>query len=377
MTPRPITHRYTKVWLSLLATIAIALSLWLTIEKLTGRIDTLAGCGAASASHTSSSCANVLGSKWSMLFGVIPISILSLSTYLVIIISLWFEKPLFRHARLLSAWLLLWAAVWFTILQLFVIKTICPYCMTVHGLGSIIAISILIAERRLAAYMMTAALTLVSAVALIQHLGPEPASHRIDQQETLPATSRFFNGEKTYALDELPHIGAAKPERVIVKYFDYRCEACHEVHEQLTDFIQKHPSKLAVILIPVPLNHSCNPHLPETAQSHTNACELAELALRAWSADRSRFAEIHHTLFEISELPLAAAEAMIYGIIGEEAMSSVDDAWVAHTLKLGLEDYKALSTSTPVMPKILLEGSSILQGKAKDQATFEAILLAQ
>ena len=57
--------------LCILSAAAFALSFWLTVQKWTGNIDSLAGCGAGS------DCANVLGSKWSMVMGLIPVSVFS------------------------------------------------------------------------------------------------------------------------------------------------------------------------------------------------------------------------------------------------------------------------------------------------------------
>ena len=40
--------------------------------------------------------------------------------------------------------LVLVAAVWFVALQLFVIKAVCPWCMTAHGLGFVAGLLLLI-----------------------------------------------------------------------------------------------------------------------------------------------------------------------------------------------------------------------------------------
>ena len=66
--------------LCILSVLAFALSLWLTIQKWTGNIDSLAGCGSGS------DCANVLGSKWSMVMGLIPVSVFSCLLYLVMVV---------------------------------------------------------------------------------------------------------------------------------------------------------------------------------------------------------------------------------------------------------------------------------------------------
>ena len=136
----------------------------------------------------------------------------------------------------------------------------------------------------------------------------------------------------------------------------------------------KYPGKLAVIVLPVPLERECNPHLPLGMKDHSNACRFAALALRIWRADRSKFAEFHQWLFEYHDQPYEAAEAMAYSLVGADKIESVDTSWVEAMLKQNVADYKMLLKDTPVMPKILLGGSQIMQGKAKDTGTLERLL---
>lgn len=374
-----------------LAVVAFVLSLWLTIQKLTGKIDTLAGCGAGSG------CANVLGSKWSMVLGVIPVSVFSCILYLALMVSLWMRGGMVRWFRMLLAWMFLAAAVWFTALQLFVMHSICPYCMTMHGIGVVLGVFVLVSEvslggasRRFVAPLIVA-IILVVALALIQHVGPGPETHRVDDAKGERLVDRvepkvtvhsagdgrlvsFMDGAKSYRLDQLPHLGTSNAEHVLVKYFDYTCEGCREVDGQLETIMAKYPGKLAVIVLPVPLERECNPHLPLGMKDHSNACRFAALALRIWRADRSKFAEFHQWLFEYHDQPYEAAEAMAYSLVGADKIESVDTSWVEAMLKQNVADYKMLLKDTPVMPKILLGGSQIMQGKAKDTGTLERLL---
>lgn len=376
---------------AILLLVAFSLSLWLTIQKLTGQINSLAGCGQGSG------CANVLGSKWSMVFGVIPVSIFSCLLYVTVFVSLWMAGAKLRWFRMLASWMFIGAAVWFTALQLFVIHTICPYCMTMHGLGVLIGWLILYSELKIRAVIsmgitsLAVAIFLVAGLAAIQHFGPEPETHRVDDvtvgapKDGGAATDSihtagegrvvtFLEGRKSYRVDALPHLGPANAEHVIVKYYDYTCEACRDVHADLKKIMAKYPGKLAVIVLPVPLNKQCNPHLPVGVKNHQNACEFAKLSLAVWRADRSKFKEFHQWLFEYHQLPYEAAEAMAYSLVGTEKMEAVDSSWVEAVLKENVADYKLFVRDATVMPKVLLGGAKMMQGKAKDAETFELLL---
>ena len=115
-----------KDWLVfLLCLIVGGLSLWLTVQKITGRINTLIGCGNADG------CENVLGGKWAVVFGVIPVSAISFVLYLGVMVSIFMDSTAARWFRIFAAFLILFAAVWFTSLQFLVIETVCVYCMTI------------------------------------------------------------------------------------------------------------------------------------------------------------------------------------------------------------------------------------------------------
>jgi len=298
--------------------------------------------------------------------------------------------------RMLVAWMFIAAAVWFTALQIFVLKTMCPYCMTMHGLGVLLGVLILLAELKVEGALKRSLTSLVLAIimvlglAVVQSMGPTPDTHRIDDiigvdsevdgvKSDVHAAGEgrlvfFFEGKKSYRIDELPHIGSADAEYVIVKYFDYTCEACRDVHRDLETIMTRYPGKLAVIVLPVPLNKSCNPNLSSGVQDHVNACEFAKLALKVWRADRSKFVDFHAWLFEYHALPYEAAEAMAYSLVGAGKMEAVDSSWVDALLLENVADYKVFAKNTPVMPKVLLKGSKMIQGAAKDVDTLEQLL---
>lgn len=378
-------HHFVRLLMAVLAIAAAGISLWISVQKLTGEIDSLAGCGVGSG------CANVLGSKWSVVFGVVPVSLLSLLLYLAVLVSLWLRGDRVRWFRVLAAWVFICAALWFTALQLWVLRAFCPYCMVGHGLGVAMGVLILStdaswreAPRRLSG-LLGVAIGLVSGFAVVQYYGPEVETHRVD--DVVGGTGAggihadgegrlvtFLQGGKSYRVAELPHLGGADAEHVIVKYFDYRCEACREVHNDLEGIMLAHPGKLAVLVLPVPLERACNPYLPLGLKDHQNSCELARLALRVWRADRARFAEFHAWLFDYHSQPVEVAEAMAYSLVGGEKMDAVEGKWIDEVLRQNVEDYRSFVKKTPVMPKMLLKGGMLIQGKAKDRATLEGLL---
>lgn len=379
-----------KDWLVfLLCLIAGGLSLWLTVQKVTGRINTLIGCGNADG------CENVLGGKWAVVFGVIPVSAISFVLYLGVMVSIFMDSTAARWFRVFAAFLILFAAVWFTSLQFVVIETVCVYCMTMHSLGVLLALVILFDEqkksRRVTWYFSCVAALLVAGLALIQHFGPQANTHRIDSDVRLrlaaPITANnshtrgsgrlvsFFDGKKSYRLNTLPHLGSVNATYVIVKYFDYTCESCGQIHEQLMKLQADHATDLTVIVLPVPLNRSCNPHLPLGVKDHSNACDLARIALRVWLADPENFPSFHNWLFKYYQQPLEVAEAKAYSLVGEVKMNTVDEEVVEALLRQNVSDYASLVKKTPVMPKLLLKGSTILQGVPRNGASLEALLI--
>ena len=177
--------------------------------------------------------------------------------------------------------------------------------------------------------------------------------------------------------EHLPHLGEVDADHVLVKYFDYTCEACLGMHEFLEELMLKYPGKLAVIVLPVPLERSCNPHLPLGIKDHPNACKLAMLSLKVWRADRDQFAEFHRALFDCHDQPYEVAEALAYSLVEPARLDAVDQTWVKALMDQNIADYASFVHETPVMPKLLIKGNLILHGKTKDSNTLDVLLLEQ
>jgi uncharacterized membrane protein len=125
-----------------LALAALGVSAYLTVVVLT-QSGGPAGCGDGGAFD----CQHALSSRWSKWLGVVPVSAPAVGLYAtaalaVVLLSPRFPAPLRRIAwsvMLAIALAAAGAALWFVALQVFVVKEVCPYCMTVHGCGLIFA----------------------------------------------------------------------------------------------------------------------------------------------------------------------------------------------------------------------------------------------
>ena len=127
----------------LTALAAIGISGLLLFESSRHAGGSLPGCTPGS----SFDCNSVLASKWSAWFGQ-PTSGLALILYAVVLVAMAYLGPKTptRHRRM-SWWLLVvlsvmafGAAVWFIVLQVLIMKTICVYCMAAHACAIVLTV---------------------------------------------------------------------------------------------------------------------------------------------------------------------------------------------------------------------------------------------
>lgn len=365
----------------LLALAGLVISGYLLFLKLNGTITSLVGCGVGSG------CENVLGSKWSQWFGL-PVSGLSTLLYLgIFVLTFRPSIPLFKAA----AYLLVAAAIWFMGLQIFVIKTFCPWCLSTHliGLATAFAIFRVVPREKFRpkSPALFVPLFLFAVLALGQIFGPEPRTYEVTNDTSfvgqreksppptpLPKPSRmisFQGGAKTYAVDELPILGPPTAKYVLVKYFDYTCKSCLAMEGDLEKLREKYPDDIAVIVLPSPLNRTCNPHYPARFDNHEHACELARLGLAAWRAAPEKFPEAHALLFARPVTDAAQALKRLLTIIPAAKLeAALADPWVGEQLEADIADFGMLAKTNPMMPKLLVSDQSMMQGTARSPEEF-------
>src|SRR5262245_49318827 len=130
-------------FMKLLAIAAFLLSGYLAWVSLSS--SAVAGCG------PDSGCDRVLHSRWGYWFGL-PVSVPSLLLYVAALVSLWRLNPKNPIETQRKAWgflfpcaiVILGAALWFIGVQVVDLKSYCPWCLTTHAVGGILALLILL-----------------------------------------------------------------------------------------------------------------------------------------------------------------------------------------------------------------------------------------
>ena len=140
-----MTRHFRRSWpwwrrvLTGLTALALALSGYLGWHYLMG--GTMIGCGGGSP------CERVLSGRWSTIGGVIPVSGLAEGAYLAMLLATLYIGPataapvrrLAWRAMLVLVGAAAGSAVWFTLVQKWLIGAFCPYCMAAHITGLLLA----------------------------------------------------------------------------------------------------------------------------------------------------------------------------------------------------------------------------------------------
>ena len=369
-----------RIAISALALCGFGINLMLFVRHLSG--GGLAGCGGGSG------CWELLNSRWSQVLGI-PATAFGCLVYLVLMVSFTIK------ARWLLApciGLIVGAAAWFIFLQAVVIGRFCPWCMTAHSIGLVIALWII---RRNAVSgtlgpaiwtMGLAASGAVISLGLLQVLGPKPVTHRIDdvstsgkaQSSSIHARGsgrkvEFDGGRKVYDVSALPHLGRPNATRVLVEYFDYSCLACQTMRGYLDALITKHPVDICVVVLPVPLDASCNHSLGFTESEHPDSCAIARYALALWRTKPEAFAAFHHAL--LNGLSLAEAKTRASQFVPKTDLdAAMRDPWIDELIQADIHDWVSFSVNTRNLPKLLISDKRILHGLPSGEADFIRVM---
>jgi len=392
------------------STAAAAICAVITWLKFSGRISSLAGCG------SEGGCSQALGGKWSQIAGV-PITLPALALHLGIIAlslpALTRQIQPATRQRLLSfaACTLIGAALWFVGLMIWGGRGTawCPWCLASHAAGLVAATSILRSrDSRPDSLLPTAAAaTLATTIlALAQIFGPAPQSHEITSTTTPPRASAsspapqspapanlrhftgsprpprpvsFFNGQFAFDAANLPILGSPDAPHILVEYFDYTCGSCRDLYKDLGALKAAYPNQFAVVLIPCPLNRSCNPNLKPNIKDHEAACDLARLALAVWKLSPASFPRFHEALLKLPlpANPAPAFELAATAVPPDTLRATLQSPEISAFLSASTSDYASLAAQNLRMPKLLLRDSFLMHGLANSAETFVAEIARQ
>jgi len=362
----------------LLSAIALVLSTILCIHSLSGRA--VIGCAAGT------SCNEVLGSRWSFLSGIIPVSGLSVICYAALTFCLLFRRtvdddPQFTKwvdlGTLVFAGAIIGAAIWFIWLQKNMIRAFCPYCMTAHICGIILSLMLLLRTqvklaRRIISLLVGVALA--ACMAGVQLLTtPRSAYERGFIPEALPLPDPY----------EMPVIGNPSAEITITLLYDYRCSHCQRIHSLLGEVVRKMDGNIAFVLAPVPLSSACNPYIPAGEDRFTGSCELTEYALALWRCDRDAFNIFDAWLFDSTPGTLwhprepEEAFAKACSLVDEEAFrEALEDSWIKdYLLKIYELFGRTSSSEKAAIPRFIFD-ETYLVPDADDAEELVSLLMS-
>ncbi len=343
-----------------LSTLALVLSIVLSWHYLMG--GSMIGCDGGSP------CDEVLNSRWSSIGGFIPVSGLAAGAYLAMLVSVLFIGPGTEAAVRRLAWYAMLvivgsaagSAIWFTILQKWVIGAFCPYCMTAHIAGLLLAVLIIWQApkqiesdtKKTAAGLTIVGLVFAGIMAIAQVvIIPPPVYIAGQSQENLSIIDTH----------SIPMVGSPDANYVVTLLFDYKCPHCQQMHFMLNEAIRQYNGKLAFALCPSPLDKKCNPYVLGDMEQYKDSCELVKIALAVWVANREAFSDFENWMFSFESgdrwkpRTLEATQAKAVELLGREKYEAAQaDPWIDEYLKSSVEIYsKTIQNNKGGVPKLL------------------------
>jgi len=277
----------------------------------------------------SSPCGEVLSSKWSTIVGILPVSGLAVGIYMALLVAGLFIEPstefaireLAWQAMLIIAGAIAGSAIWFTIVQKWIIGSFCPYCMSAHITGLLLSILIIwratketnnstisTSEKnnnmKRETKLLTTSIKIVRPLRalLLVLIGLGLTGILTAFQLSYTPSSIYTDGEsqeKMVVIDYhlAPMAGSPDAPFVVALLFDYQCPHCQKIHFQLDEVIKRYKGKVAFVLCPAPLNTKCNPYVPQDRDAFKNSCELAKIGLAVWFANHDAFSDFENWMF--------------------------------------------------------------------------------
>jgi uncharacterized membrane protein len=352
-----------------LIALALALSVYLSWHYLVGR--SMIGCGGRG-------CDQVLSSRWSAIGGLLPVSGLAAGAYLAMLIASFSIGPATAAPIRRLAWRALLvlvgaaagSAVWFTIVQKWVIGAFCLHCMATHVTGLLLAALVIWraprqfdddadddAPRRVIGPLPAIGLALVG-LALAGGLAtsqvvftPPPVYLAGASQESLPALE----------LQAGPMVGSLDAPYVVTLLFDYTCPHCQRMHFMLNEVIRRYNGKLAFALCPAPLDRQCNPYITRDVKEFKDSCELSKIGLAVWMAQHEALPAFEDWMFSFESgdrwhpRSLNAAQAKAVELVGQAKFGAAwSDPWIDQYLQASIRIYgQTIQSGHGGVPKLI------------------------
>jgi protein-disulfide isomerase len=291
------------------------------------------------------------------------------------------------------------SAVWFTIVQKWILGAFCPYCVATHIIGLLLAALVIWrAPRHIDNGATNAALSgpssptsversvcrlpaiapallgvTLAGILVVCQIGfaPPAVNHVGESQRELPAIDPH----------KVPLVGSPEAPYVIDLLFDYKCPHCQQLHFMLNQAIRRYGGKLAFALCPTPLNRQCNPYIPRDVDEFKDSCELAKVGLAVWLANRQAFPVFDDWMFSFESgdhwhpRSLDAARAKAVELVGQANYDTAcADPWISRYLQSSIRIFAStFQNRSGAIPKLVF-GSRWVIPEAHDANDLVSIL---
>lgn len=181
-------------------------------------------------------------------------------------------------------------------------------------------------------------------------------------------------GKTRLKVNDWPLYGRSDAQYLFVEMFDYTCPHCRATHQSaIRELRRRYGENIAIVALAVPLNAKCNNTVTQTHAHHAEACELAELAVAVWLADRTRFSAFHNWLFEGTRSRTASeAHQQAIALVGQEQLQKArSKPACAQYVQKQVELYRLMGSGT--VPKLLFH-STVLVGQIDSADTIADVL---
>jgi len=361
-----------------LTAIVLLLSVILCIHSISGH--GLIGC------TQGTNCNIVLGSRWSFLFGIIPVSALAAGAYLTLLACLLLtdskrvgtqEQGFLLHAVLVISGAIVGCAVWFIWLQSQMIRAFCPYCMTAHILGIVISILSVIwcirQKSRRIILNISIGVLIAAALAVVQFT-------------TTPRTlaQRGFVNEPLRYPDpkDMPVIGNPDAKHKVTLLFDWQCSHCRRTHIMLPDAVSQLGDSIAVVCCPVSMSRECNPHISPGIDRFAGSCTFMRIGLALWRTKPDAYREYEEWFFGTdlaqgwNPPTVEQATAMAGQLIGKERLDNViQSRWMENYTRIVNELFGRTSRgTTSAIPRLIYDGK-IMIPEADNSSALASLIL--
>jgi uncharacterized membrane protein len=330
--------------------------------------DPVLGCGAGG-------CGAVLGTRWAKVFRI-PVAWYAAFFYAVWVAC---EFVKIRGHRVWFAGAAAGAALWFIVVQAFILKAFCPWCMSVHTVGLFLGGLVLIADGQTALKrFLPVGLASCLGLGLAQVYGPRDPSHLMEVMDGKAgeiADSRYvsFDGGKIrFSLDEYPRLGTPSAKHVVVELFDYQCISCRVMSGYAKALVEAYPEQVSVLLVPVPMDSACN-HFLAGGGHYEGSCAISRIALALWAAQPASFGDFHEALMSDPSEALARDLALAF-MDQAQIDAALKDEHLQSLLEANIRTWKRLSGTSSSLPKLLVSDRRVLHGLPASRKAFLEIM---